>query len=177
MGSYWWHRIRHWLLAGNAHGLHSPFVYHLYTTVLRPKTETLSSQAQWPWLEDLGLPTDWTKVVGRLLAHWQPVTIWMFSQSGIETINAYPAVLDELERKIRQMVIVVDGQCAETQSLLTSVEPSTCILIIRPYSTAANQNLWQQLVQSPRMTATVDIFWIGLAFPRSKQAKEAFTLR
>lgn len=177
MGSYWWHFVRHWLVAGNAHGLHSPFVYHLYTTVLRPKTETLASPTLWPWLADLGLTQNWTNVIARLLAYWQPATIQIFGQSGQETINTYPPALDELEQKTRQMIIIIDGKGAETQAQLNKVEPGTCILIIKPYGTTANQNLWQQLVRSNSMTATVNMFWIGLAFPRSKQAKESFVLR
>lgn len=31
------YKLTHWFLAGNAHGLHSPFVYDLYTRALRPK--------------------------------------------------------------------------------------------------------------------------------------------
>ncbi|MCF0068958.1 class I SAM-dependent methyltransferase [Dyadobacter sp. CY261] len=36
---------------------------------------------------------------------------------------------------------------------------------------------WEYIKAHPRVTATVDLFWIGLVFFRSEQVKEDFTLR
>ncbi|MFA7473244.1 MAG: class I SAM-dependent methyltransferase [Spirosomataceae bacterium] len=36
---------------------------------------------------------------------------------------------------------------------------------------------WQKIKADPRVTVTIDLFWIGLIFFRKEQAKENFTLR
>ena len=36
---------------------------------------------------------------------------------------------------------------------------------------------WEEIKQHPQVTLTVDLFWIGLVFFRTEQAKENFTLR
>lgn len=83
----------------------------------------------------------------------------------------------------RPGLLLLDGDHSfeATVSLLEQILPTLAddgLLILDDiYWSPGMKRAWQWLQQRPEVTVTVDTFYLGLAWKRNGQAKEAFTLR
>ncbi|MBC6400928.1 MAG: hypothetical protein GDA51_12180 [Ekhidna sp.] len=60
--------------------------------------------------------------------------------------------------------------------ILKHTPQSKCIVIHDIYRSKDMKEIWQQLIQDPRFTLTIDLFQTGLLFPNLEMPKQHFTL-
>ena len=60
---------------------------------------------------------------------------------------------------------------------LPKVHENTLLIFDDIYWSGGMKEAWSQIIANPQVTATVDLFWIGLVFFKPGQAKEDFKIR
>jgi len=62
-------------------------------------------------------------------------------------------------------------------SYLPTMQENALVVLYNIYHDNETKQLWQQVKALPQVTLSIDLFWLGLLFSRSKQAKEHFKIR
>jgi len=94
--------------------------------------------------------------------------------------DTLPAVIDGLETLD---FVFVDGNHQKEATLryfewcLPKVHEGTMLIFDDIYWSEGMKEAWQAIKAHPQVTATVDLFWIGLVFFRPGQVKEDFKIR
>ncbi|HTH81701.1 MAG TPA: class I SAM-dependent methyltransferase [Mucilaginibacter sp.] len=111
-----------------------------------------------------------------------------FQKAGLNNIelitgnfnDTLPGVINKLD-KID--FVFVDGNHQKEATLkyfewcLPKVHENTMLVFDDIYWSEGMKEAWAQIKANPQVTATVDLFWIGLVFFKPGQAKEDFMIR
>ena len=154
--------IRFFIGAKNAHGIHSPFVYKLYTKGL--KNNSING------VKKLKQPSK---------ALVQIVNYFNFSQLYFSKNTTYLASLGGLKSiaKFEQAELIC---CTLEDTPLiekTIEETKSFIVIVLPHGKASYQKDWKKYCDDPRINVSIDGYFIGLLVKRPEQTKEHFKLR
>jgi hypothetical protein len=117
--------------AQNAHGLHSPLIYQLYTEVINPTYRKKG---------------DFSSLLQQELTNF---------------FNSYPL------RNVR--VIRVEGEIDLTNQ--------SALYLVPNIRSRSRQQDWQDLIKSPRIIFSVELFELGLLFMFPKAPKQDFILK
>ncbi|MDB5032489.1 class I SAM-dependent methyltransferase, partial [Mucilaginibacter sp.] len=91
-----------------------------------------------------------------------------------------PNVIEDLDKLD---FIFVDGNHQKEATLkyfewcLPKVHENTLLIFDDIYWSEGMKEAWAEIKAHPQVTATVDLFWIGLVFFRSGQVKEDFVIK
>ncbi|WP_353720634.1 class I SAM-dependent methyltransferase [Dyadobacter sp. 676] len=92
-----------------------------------------------------------------------------------------PARLASLDRPIDFAYFDANHRYEPTvryfEQCLPHIQNGSLFIFDDIYWSAEMTQAWEYIKAHPKVTVTVDLFWIGLVFFRSEQAKENFTLR
>lgn len=94
--------------------------------------------------------------------------------------NTLPGVINKLDKLD---FVFVDGNHQKKATLkyfewcLPKVHENTLLIFDDIYWSEGMKEAWAQIKAHPQVTATVDLFWIGLVFFKPGQAKEDFMIR
>ena len=105
--------------------------------------------------------------------------------AGIELItgnfdNTLPGVIDKLSQLD---LVFVDGNHQKRATLqylawcLPKVHENTLLIFDDIYWSEEMKEAWAEIKAHPRVTITIDLFWIGLVFFKTGRAKEDFLIR
>lgn len=254
--------LRHQLLGGNAHGLHSPFVFDLYTkcisekgvgapSVIQEKIEHLRKAAlrstQLIDFQDFGATGKGrirqitvgeiahsaakkpkvAQVLYRISEHLGARTIFdlgtslgfttaylassvgtegkvttfegslavanlasqNFEQLGLNNIHQVIGDLDlTLPEVLEQQVDLIDFAFLDAnhtyeatlnyyQQIQRKTHANSCIVLDDIYWSKGMTQAWEEIKQRPEVTASVDLFYVGLLFFRPGQVKQHFRLK
>ena len=111
-----------------------------------------------------------------------------FIKAGLEDIelitgnfdDTLPAVIDKLD-KID--FVFIDGNHQKEATLkyfewcLPKVHNNTMLIFDDIYWSEGMKEAWSQIKSHPKVTVTIDLFWIGLVYFKPGQAKEDFLIR
>jgi predicted O-methyltransferase YrrM len=111
-----------------------------------------------------------------------------FAISEAENINLrvgnFDDVLPEVLEKGQQIdFIFIDGNHTEEATLryfdwiLPKAYDKTVIVFDDIYWSEGMKSAWKKIKQHPKVTVTVDLFWIGLVFFKKDQVKENFKVK
>ncbi len=96
----------------------------------------------------------------------------------------FDEVFPEVVRQIPSLdLIFVDGNHRKDATLryfnwcLPKVNGDTLMIFDDIYWSKGMEEAWEEIKNHPRVTVTVDLFWIGLVFFREGQVKEHFRVR
>ncbi len=153
--------------SGNQHGLHSPFVYGLLTKGLYQKVPKYKGKKK-------------TKVfVERIISYLNVQTLALLSAEGPASIK-----VKELDRLLVPGMLYdaiwiqkpLDIELIDPKALLNSMHNNSVVIIDRRRGSKSN-SLWYKIKNDSGFTATIDFYYFALAFKRSEQLKQHFTLR
>ncbi len=79
----------------------------------------------------------------------------------------------------KPFIFCVEGKITvETiQQKLNSAHNDSMVLVKNMYASTESAETWQQLKATPNVTASIDLFFMGLVFVRKEQRKQEFRLR
>jgi len=60
---------------------------------------------------------------------------------------------------------------------LPAASDQTIVIVKNNHQNRIAEHAWQHITQHPRVTVTVDLFWIGLVYFRHGQVKENFLIK
>ncbi|HEY0245015.1 MAG TPA: hypothetical protein VGC01_05590 [Mucilaginibacter sp.] len=182
--------LLHQLRSKNRHGLHSPFVYKLVDTVIYdfraknvyteveklrkkhindnlPKIDQLLyrlvASLKPGNLVELGSVTETTKL------YLQKATPAAFLSTNISSIEQLDCVL--IAERDGRRVLKYFEEC------LPKVHENTMLVLTDIYRTGEMKQVWKDIKAHPKVTVTVDLFWIGLVFFRKGQVREDFWIK
>jgi hypothetical protein len=180
--------------AKNRHGLHSPFVYRLVDEVIYD----FSNKKVYADIEKkLGFgkklnSTD--KLLYRIAADNNPQTIWILGKNE----PADQAILQQTCTKIEFKkldniadwkdvtppgVVFLDVQRNPQSALdyfnklLPKVNPNMVLIIKNIPENTLTKTSWSIMTSHQKVTASVNLFWLGLMYFRPGQVKEDFLIK
>ena len=117
--------------AQNAHGLHSPLIYQLYTEVINPA----------------------------------------YQKKGDFEVTLYKSLLDFFETYplVNVNVIRVEGEIDLTNN--------SALYLVPNIRNRSSQQAWKELIKSPNIIFSVELYEIGLLFMFPKAPKQDFILK
>jgi predicted O-methyltransferase YrrM len=112
----------------------------------------------------------------------------VFKRAGLNDINVITGNFDDtlggvLDRQEKLDFVYIDGNHQRDATLryfewcLPKVHEDTMLIFDDIYWSDGMKQAWEQIKAHPKVTATVDLFWIGLVFFKPGQAKEDFKIR
>ncbi|MFJ1328563.1 hypothetical protein [Capnocytophaga canimorsus] len=168
--------LRFWMRSKNQHGVHSPFVYDFVTRCLyRPnlkikKNNTNHHSKQLRLLLKIVdyfdvkcIASDVSQLADVLQTHGFTLHVTHFPPTA-ETEKFDLVLLHQATEKI------------SVKGLLRLLKNDS-ILIINNIHSHKNKALWNELVNHPLVSVSIDVFRQGYIFIRKEQRKEHFTLR
>ena len=116
------------------------------------------------------------------------VALETFQKAGLTNIaeitgnfdDTLPGVINELDQLD---FVFVDGNHQRDATIkyfewcLAKVHEDTMLIFDDIYWSEGMKEAWQEIKAHPRVTVTVDLFWIGLVFFKKGQAKEDFLVK
>jgi len=112
----------------------------------------------------------------------------VFERAGLNDIKVITGNFDDtlggvLDSQEKLDFVYIDGNHQRDATLryfewcLPKVHEGTMLIFDDIYWSDGMKQAWEQIKAHPRVSATVDLFWIGLVFFKTGQAKEDFKIR
>jgi predicted O-methyltransferase YrrM len=112
----------------------------------------------------------------------------IFEQAGINMVelitgnfdDTLPSVINKLDKLD---FVFVDGNHQKEATLkyfewcLPKANENTLLIFDDIYWSEGMKEAWNQIMAHPKVTVTIDLFWIGLVFFKKGQAKEDFLIK
>lgn len=152
---YYWDLIQHFFVSNSRHGTHSPFVYGLASRVIyrnapvRPYT--------------VAVPSDFNPKYSDLL-------LAILTDMGVQKLACF-------REDTSADALFADLRSARADQLLEAILQGKIIVVHEPFQTRQTKQLWRELIQSPEVVVSINLFHFGLLMYREGQRKENFLLR
>jgi hypothetical protein len=178
------------LKAKTRHGTHSPFVYRLVDKVIYD----FSAKKVYNELIKLNATavndprsTKLNQLIYRLAADCQPIIIIALGEPlGLTSqylLKASPEAKICSENFTGKPDIVFintnNGEKALSyfERNIPKVDTGTLLIIDGIYASKSMKEAWTQIKAHPKVTVTIDLFWMGLVYFKKDQAKEDFIIK
>lgn len=173
----------------NQHRVHSPFVYNLvtrcfYNTEKRKAYRSIKSIYK---KADKKIIVRYrtAKLLNRILPYFDIKTVLVLTDSGfiseVLSIENLVTINNGIQSKNDYDMIYLDINQLQyhlnIELLLSKVHNNSVIILNSIYESEANTILWKTIKEHPKITVTIDTFYLGFVFIRNEQAKEHFTIR
>lgn len=136
------------LQAQTSHGLHSPSVFRLYTEVINPiLKKRISKKAK----------TD------ELIQG-----ISQFYAQEMDSGQVFTLVISELNPDVYQQI---------AHDLIPKAQANSILFILNPYESTLSQDIWDTLVDDPRVIHSIDLFDLGILRFNPLASKQHFMLK
>lgn len=153
------------LKSKNEHGVHSPFVFNYVTKCLYSKKRLHSNKT--------------INVLLKSIDYFQfeNVLITTGKQTSDLVKKAFPAV--HFDEKVLDLVFVdqMDPSMFKKWVSEGRLHNDSMVLVSGIHQDKKKWNDWENLIQSPQITVSIDMYHCGAIFVRREQVKEHFTIR
>jgi hypothetical protein len=168
--------------------IHSPFVYKLYSQVLKDRTP-------YPFYQDLEnrfpmvRPVKYYKLLYRLTNYLDPETIlFTGDKNGPEQVfllgDSHTAKLETGPQNVIHSIDLafIDLQSLEVlmngyfSNLLQHTDKETVFIIWNLRESGLLRQEWKEIRKHPDVKVTIDLFQLGLVFFRDELSKEDFVI-
>lgn len=178
----------------NRHGLHSPFVYRLVDKVIYD----FSNKKVYTDIENL-MPagkklTSADKLLYRIIADAKAQTLWLMGkyQATDQAImqKAAPQIIiknintaADWKDATTPDVIFIDAQLNPQSTIdyfnriLPKMGADTTLIIKNINHNTLTKTSWKVMLSHQKVTASVNLFWLGLIYCRPGQVKEDFLIK
>ncbi|TYP72943.1 hypothetical protein [Aquimarina intermedia] len=176
------------LRSTNQHGVHSPFVYLLITRCLYVrKRKATDHQVKKICKNSKNLSVKESRLLLRLISYLDIQTVLVLGKdqrSLAQVMELYTGNLTidtALSSAPYDLIIAESNEVAEANNAITmllSAMHNDSILVLRGiHSDPDSETLWQTLCKNESVTASIDLYRVGLLFIRREQLQEQFTIR
>jgi predicted O-methyltransferase YrrM len=111
-----------------------------------------------------------------------------FNKLGLQNIETIVGNFDDTLPEIIENTkpldfVFIDGNHRKDATInyfnwcLSYINPQSVIIFDDIYWSEGMKQAWEQIKEHPKVTVTIDLFWIGLVFFKEGQAKEHFRVR
>jgi hypothetical protein len=168
----------HQLKAINRHGLHSPFVYRLVDKVIYDFTTKNVYTELEKQLNNGQKLNKVDKLLYRIVNDAQPGQVYF----GNRTEPSYQVIIKaaaprsqtNASQPVELILLDASDLAGGFETYLPVVHEQTLMIVNHVYR---NPDVWNTIKAHPRVTITVDLFWIGLVYFRKGQVKEDFKIK
>ncbi|UZO79428.1 hypothetical protein NBT05_10670 [Aquimarina sp. ERC-38] len=181
------HSYLKFLLAStNQHGIHSPFVYDLVTKGLYPETiakseilhlKSLAKNNKTPY-KSLEL---FVKTINFLKIHSVTCSGLVNPEKFLYDIqNSFHVDVQNSSTKSELFYLNLREKCVTgilEIPLSDLVLENKIVFVNNIHQNKKSYSLWQEWIQEPKITVSIDLFYAGLLFIRPQQVKEHFMVR
>ncbi len=147
--------LNHYASATLIDVLHSPFVFELYNSCFKRRSNIKTPYAQSGHVEE---------IIAKLCIR--------FPQHAVITVpnQAQPG---------QPFLLIPETNIplTELDVLLSQAHNDSFLVIKHPHASEQQFEYWEQLKQRAAVTAVIDLFFVGLVFVRTEQRKQVFKLR
>lgn len=152
--------LRHFFLAKNRHDIHSPFVFDFVETIINARGNCVDTISIISHLSDFQ-----KKMINRIIAHYQPTSIYLDLQQ-IEFGQKNPSPNFD-----RLMVF------NETSNVSAHFAQNDFVIICNIHNNAEAQKNWTKLLEVPTITCSLDLYELGiLLFRRDFKERQHYIL-
>jgi len=149
------------LKSTNHHGVHSPFVYHYLTQCLYAKPQLSKNK-----IENILLKSISYFQYENVQIEDEFIKIRIGNQQNRLNFDGSPLDLSVIKRFNLQVVL---------EMIALEKMHNDTMLVIQDLKN--NRAEWNRAVAHPKITISIDAFFLGLLFIRKEQVKEHFTIR
>ncbi|QEC76074.1 hypothetical protein [Mucilaginibacter ginsenosidivorax] len=193
--------LKHRFTANNRHGIHSPFVYKLIDDVIYDYTnQQVFHEPGFAPEKGEGRRAVKSKVaqlVYRLTKHFNPAVVVELGSNNQEASAYLQKAAAEAKfyfpqkesefitlNKTPSGLLVFHGENLKEKTLpyfiqyLDKINPDTIMLFTGMYTAKSLKQAWSQIKLNPKVTLTINLFWIGLVFfKQDRKEQEHFKVR
>jgi len=159
--------LTHRLTATNQHGVHSPFVYDYVTKCLYSKQEYSKNKS--------------VNVLLKSIAYFKAKHIRLLSDRQTlknKVVQKFPEIrFDKTPIDLSFINASQPNGIQKSVAEIDTLHDDSVLLIDDIYSTKDSLHYWEQLKSDAIVTVTLDLFYCGVVFFRTEQAKEHFKIR
>ena len=180
--------LLYWIKARSKYDIHSPFVYKIYSQVLKDRTRYPAYQElkkKYPKIRN----GRYYRLLYRLSKYFNPGTIYFVGNENGAEGNYLNGAGDPKKNQKDLLKLsgtielgFIDLEAIEVResgyfSRLLQHTANDSVLIIWNLRRSKNcYNIWKEIIQSGKVIVTIDIFQLGLIFFREELSKEDFIL-
>ena len=186
--------LYHFFLSRSKFDIHSPFVYRLYSEVLRDKTDYAEYHAP---IEKMSgrtarLSRKDCRLLFRLSRYFKPATIMIIGSTG-RTLTSFLSsgaapgcsitVLDNItlidEPGMYDIVVVLDNLFVPDyfSRIMQHIHNDSVLIFCNIHGSKKMHDVWNKIKNQSFVTLTIDLFNLGLVFRKEELTKEDFILR
>ncbi len=136
------------LQAQTSHGLHSPSVYKLYTEVIDPILHR--------------------KIPSNLKREELIQGISQFYAQQIDITEVITLVIPHLSPEIYEQI---------DQEIFPKAQENSILFILNPYESTLSQDIWDTIIEDPRVIHSIDLFDLGILRFNKLASKQHFMLK
>lgn len=155
--------IYYYFTAVDKHGIHSPFVFQLYTRVIQTKKFCYNRRKKN------------NELISRLFTHFEPkIVVEIGSHRLSKKSMTYHQDFKNLKKNLTDFIFIHKSTKENLKNALKYMHNDS-VLVINDIHQSKEQ--WQFLQNHSKVNLSINLFEIGLIFFREQQEEQHFTIR
>ena len=155
--------IYYYFTATNRYGIHSPFVFQLYTKVIETKNFCYNRSKKN------------SALISRLFSHFEPKTVveigsHKFSKKSMK----YHQDFQNIKKSLIDFIYVQKSTKENLNNALKYMHNDSILVVNNIHK---SKEEWQFLQNHSKVNVSINLFEIGLIFFRQQQEEQHFTIR
>jgi hypothetical protein len=191
------HKVRHYFLSRSKFDIHSPFVYKIYSQVLKDKTDYPEYHTSIKNQTDGGssLSCKDCRLLFRLSKYFKPKTILIPAKidstaalyftsgfPGTNIISSHESTGLTADTGLSDMVFIsgdLPGNHIRDyfSQIMQHIHNDSVLIFCNIHGSKEMHEAWNEIRNHSSITVTIDLFSMGLAFCKEGLTKEDFILR
>ena len=170
----------------NQHGVHSPFVYDLVTKCFYSSKNKVVFATIKSIYKKANINYYTAKLINRIPPHFGFKNALILTEPSdsiakvLSTNNIVSIDTAIQSKRYYDIVYIAISQLQyelNIESLLSMMHNDSILIINSISKSKMNTTMWEEVKEHPKVTVTIDTFYMGYVFIRNEQAKEHFTIR
>jgi hypothetical protein len=189
--------LRHFFLSGSKFDIHSPFVYKIYSEILKDKTDyqEYNTLLEKMMVRNSRVSIKYDRLLFRLTRYFRPKTIltlgtmdeigrsYLAMGSPCSHIIDFPDNPGSLaDFGLIDMIFVAGDHRKDVLldyffRIMQHIHNDSVLIFSNIHGSKETHEAWKEIKNHPSITLTIDLFRMGLVFCKEELSKEDFILR